>query len=271
MRELLTLAIKKFPPVHIDHAEDGVAALRQIRSVDEAYDLIFLDLNMPIMGGMKLLGYVRDEELLGNTSIAVVTTEESMQTEEQARSLGAAYFLRKPVTRRTVEDVLVGVFEARDRRLAEVAQRLSAEIGGKAPNDPEGVRPLTAEIGGKAANDPEGVRPLSAEILTNKQLCIEILRLLLQVAWVDDEIADNERTHIMAVAERAELDEGQLQELSTALTGQSQLPAPDLGYLRQHQIEALRAAAEFVALDRAVSVEENKTLTQIRDLLSGLG
>lgn len=235
MRELLTLAIKKFPPVHIDHAEDGVAALRQIRSVDEAYDLIFLDLNMPIMGGMKLLGYVRDEELLGDTSIAVVTTEESMQTEEQARSLGAAYFLRKPVTRRTVEDVLVEVFEARDRRLAEVAVRVSAEI------------------------------------LTNKQLCIEILRLLLQVAWVDDEIADNERAHIMAVAERAELDNNQLQELATALAGQSQLPAPDLGYLRQHQTEALRAAAEFVALDRAVSVEENKTLTQIRDLLSGLG
>lgn len=238
MRELLTLAIKKFPPVHIDHAGDGVAALRHIRSVDEPYDLIFLDLNMPIMDGMKLLGYVHDEELLGHTCIAVVTTEESEQVEQQARGLGASYFLRKPVTRRTVEEVLVEVFDALERRRS-------------------GLTDLNPRV--------------SAEILANPKLCVEILRLLLQVAWVDHQIADNERAHIMAVAERAELDPAELQALSTALAGESQLPAPDLGYLREHKTEALRAAAEFVALDRDVSVDENETLAQIRDLLSGLG
>jgi len=234
MRELLTLAIKKFPNVHVDQAEDGVAALRAIRSEDDPYDLIFLDLNMPIMGGMKLLGYVRDEELAQQTAIAVVTTEESPQVEEQARELGALYFLRKPVTRRMVEEVLIEVFEAREHRLAAAGSMASGII------------------------------------LTNKQLCIEILRLLIQVAWVDHEIADNERQHIMSVAKSADLGEKQLAELGAALNGDGQLPAPDLGYLREHKTEALQAAAELISLDRQTSVEEHEALRQIRDLLNGL-
>ncbi len=233
MRELLTLAIKKFPAVHVDQAEDGVAALRRIRSEDDPYDLIFLDLNMPIMGGMKLLGYVKDEELAGQTAIAVVTTEESEQVEEQARSLGALYFLRKPVTRRMVEEVLVEVFEAREHRLAAAGSMASGVV------------------------------------LTDKKLCVEILRLLIQVAWVDHEIADAERDHILNVARNAELDEAELTELAGALSGDAQLPAPDLGYLREHKDQALQAAAELASLDRRVSGEENETLRQIRDLLNG--
>lgn len=234
MRELLTLAIKKFPRVHVDQAEDGVAALRIIRSVEQPYDLIFLDLNMPIMGGMKLLGYVRDEELANDTVIAVITTEESDQAEVKARALGALYFLRKPVTRRMIEEVLVEVFEAREHRLSA------------------------------AGSTGSGV------IIANKKLCVEILRLLVQVAWIDHEIADAERDHILSVASRADLDAPQLDELRAALNGDSRLPAPDLGFLRAHKRDALQAAAELVSVDRRVAAEESQALQQIRDLLNGL-
>jgi two-component system chemotaxis response regulator CheY len=109
MRHLLTLTVQALPSVNIDEAEDGLAALKTIRAAERPYDLIFLDLNMPVMDGMKLLGFLREEPKAEGTVIAVITTEESEETEEQARGLGASYFVRKPVTRRDVEGIVTEV------------------------------------------------------------------------------------------------------------------------------------------------------------------
>lgn len=106
MRNLLEQATTSAGEVTVDQAEDGVAALKTIRTAKDPYDLVFLDLNMPLMDGMKLLSYLRQEQDLGKTSVAVVTTEQSEDTELQARSLGATHFLRKPVTQDMVNDVL---------------------------------------------------------------------------------------------------------------------------------------------------------------------
>lgn len=106
MRNLLQQTTATVAGVTIDQAEDGVAALKTIRTAPEPYDLVFLDLNMPLMDGMKLLSYMRQEQDLGRTSVAVVTTEQSEETELQARSLGASHFLRKPVTQGMINDVL---------------------------------------------------------------------------------------------------------------------------------------------------------------------
>jgi two-component system chemotaxis response regulator CheY len=112
MRELLSLAVTSRPNVDIDEAPDGVAALKAIRAAAERpYDLILLDLNMPVMDGMKLLGFLGKEPAAKNTVVAVVTTEGSEETEKQARGLGARYFLRKPVTKPDVERVLSQVLD----------------------------------------------------------------------------------------------------------------------------------------------------------------
>jgi two-component system chemotaxis response regulator CheY len=105
MRSLLDLAARRLPDVAIDQAGDGVAALKALRGAARPYDLILLDLNMPVMDGMKLLGYLRSDPILEGSVVAIITTEQSSATEEQARSLGARYFLRKPVTRRDIEDL----------------------------------------------------------------------------------------------------------------------------------------------------------------------
>jgi two-component system chemotaxis response regulator CheY len=111
MRQLLALTIQRLPGVSVDHAEDGVAALKALKLAEkDPYALVFLDLNMPVMDGMKLLLRMRDDETCKDTVVAVVTTEERVETEQQARELGARYFLRKPVNRRTIEKVLSEVF-----------------------------------------------------------------------------------------------------------------------------------------------------------------
>ena len=111
MRQLLTLAMKRFPDIAIDHAADGVAALRVLQSAEHGpYHLVLLDLNMPLMDGMKFLAKIRELGISDTTTICVVTTEESEETELRAKALGAKYFIRKPVNRRIVENVLHEVF-----------------------------------------------------------------------------------------------------------------------------------------------------------------
>jgi len=113
MRELLRLAVKRLPGVVIAQAEDGVAALRALteaRLADRPFHLVLLDLNMPVMDGMALLGRMGSERHLGDTQVAVVTTEESSASEAEARRLGARFFVRKPVNRRVIEQLLLDVF-----------------------------------------------------------------------------------------------------------------------------------------------------------------
>ena len=106
MRELLILAFRGHPSVDIDQAGDGMAGIQAIRSASEPYALVLLDLNMPVMDGMKFLGFLAEEESAASTVVAVVTTEHSAQAEKQARALGARYYLRKPIKRRDIEQII---------------------------------------------------------------------------------------------------------------------------------------------------------------------
>ena len=112
MRQLLSLTLRKRADVEVSEAADGLAALKLMASTQ--FDLVMLDLNMPILDGMKLVKRVRESEAAAGGAtrvrIAVITTESAQATEDQARALGADYFIRKPVSRREVEKLLAEAF-----------------------------------------------------------------------------------------------------------------------------------------------------------------
>jgi len=111
MRQLLALAVRKHGGVAVEEAADGLAALKALATTQ--YDLMFVDLNMPILDGMKLIKKVRESESSTGgprLRICVVTTESAQATEDQARALGADFFVRKPVARRDVERILQEAF-----------------------------------------------------------------------------------------------------------------------------------------------------------------
>ena len=113
MRQLLAIAVRKRAGVEVHEAADGLAALKALATAQ--FDLMFVDLNMPVLDGMKLIKRVRESESsLGaaRVRICVVTTESSRATEDQARALGADFFVRKPVARRDVERILQEAFPA---------------------------------------------------------------------------------------------------------------------------------------------------------------
>lgn len=61
-------------------------------------DVIFTDLNMPVMNGLEFLKKLTLDDILKTVPVVVVTTEGSTQRIEELKKLGIAHYLRKPFT-----------------------------------------------------------------------------------------------------------------------------------------------------------------------------
>ena len=95
MRQLLVFALKRIKDVELVEAQDGMDGLRKVTS--DHFDLALVDINMPVMDGLKLISLIRAEESLKEMSIVVITTEGAKEDRERALSLGADEYLTKPI------------------------------------------------------------------------------------------------------------------------------------------------------------------------------
>ena len=100
-----------------------------------------------------------------------------------------------------------------------------------------------------------------------ERLNLEILKLLMQVAWADHDLAEDEVAHVAEVARGAGLGDKAVSILEERLRGEGKLPPPDLGFLRKHRETALAAAERLIHADSHVSDDEESLLEQIRELL----
>ena len=69
--------------------------LRKVTS--DHFDLALIDINMPIMDGLKLINLIRGDQNLAKLPICVITTEGAREDRERAMSLGADEYLTKPI------------------------------------------------------------------------------------------------------------------------------------------------------------------------------
>jgi two-component system chemotaxis response regulator CheY len=95
MRQLLVFALKRIKGAELIEAQDGVDGLRKVTS--DHFDLALVDINMPVMDGLKLISLIRAEESLKEMPIVVITTEGAKEDRERALSLGADEYLTKPI------------------------------------------------------------------------------------------------------------------------------------------------------------------------------
>lgn len=61
-------------------------------------DVLFVDLIMPIMGGMEFLQTIRKEKLLENTPIIVLTNQSQVSDIDAAKNLGIRSYIVKATT-----------------------------------------------------------------------------------------------------------------------------------------------------------------------------
>ena len=74
-------------------ALDGPQALRMVE--DDEPDVMVLDLRMPGMGGLEVLGRVKKD--FPRLEVVILTGHGSDEEEKEAERLGAFAYLRKPV------------------------------------------------------------------------------------------------------------------------------------------------------------------------------
>jgi two-component system chemotaxis response regulator CheY len=103
MRQLLAFALKRLPGVSVTEAANGVDGLKKITG--ERFDLIFTDINMPVMDGLKLVGLVRKDPALNDIPIVVISTEGAEEDRNRAFALGANDYITKPVQSPQVQEV----------------------------------------------------------------------------------------------------------------------------------------------------------------------
>jgi CheY-like chemotaxis protein len=80
----------------IVQASDGLAALEHLRSAQRHPDLIVLDLNMPRMGGVELLGILKTDEQLRVIPVVVLTTSSAPDDISAAYDAHANAYVIKP-------------------------------------------------------------------------------------------------------------------------------------------------------------------------------
>ena len=109
MRQLLVFALRRLKGVEIVEAQDGMDGLRRISS--DPFDIALIDINMPVMDGLKLIRLIRGEESLREIPIVVITTEGASEDRERAIALGANEYLTKPIQANKVLSVVKGLLK----------------------------------------------------------------------------------------------------------------------------------------------------------------
>ena len=87
----------------VQTAPDGLQGLKL--AMGHAPDLIFLDLEMPVMDGFKFLAAARQQPKLADVPIIILTGHNEMVSFDKAASLGATDFIGKNVVNaQTIQD-----------------------------------------------------------------------------------------------------------------------------------------------------------------------
>lgn len=76
----------------VEAASSGLEALKRLEEIP--FDLLFVDIKMPGMDGIELLGKVKEE--YPDTTVVIITAYGSIETAVNAMKIGAADYLLKP-------------------------------------------------------------------------------------------------------------------------------------------------------------------------------
>jgi two-component system chemotaxis response regulator CheY len=116
MRDMIVACLRPRADFTFTHASSGLEAIERLSL--RTFDLVVLDLNMPDIGGIEVLEFVRGQDKIKSLPIIIVTTRGDEPSRARALSAGATRFMTKPFTPDAilgeVDSVLGGTGEARE-------------------------------------------------------------------------------------------------------------------------------------------------------------
>lgn len=95
----------------VDTADNGLDALEKFDH--NSYDLILLDLHMPVMSGFEFMETIRKKrpKPVSDTAVIALTAYASFKEKEMALSLGVNHYLNKPCCQQELMDSIVQQLE----------------------------------------------------------------------------------------------------------------------------------------------------------------
>jgi len=103
-----TLNISGLDIGEIYFAENGRQALKQLK--ENWVDIVFADINMPEMNGIKMIEEMCKEDLIKSTPVVIISTERNRERIETLKAMGVKAYLSKPFIpeefSRTVKELL---------------------------------------------------------------------------------------------------------------------------------------------------------------------
>lgn len=134
--------------IELSFAENGAEAITLIHQGKA--DLLFLDLNMPVMNGYEVLETIRAEDL--PTMVLVVSGDIQTEARNRVMARGALDFIKKPVTRDQIRHVLTqyGIYDPADRLNAPAAAQ--KPLSTQSPDFLEALREVVNVAMGQAGS-----------------------------------------------------------------------------------------------------------------------
>lgn len=96
MRRIIKNILREIGYNNVDEADDGSTALEKLKSAK--FDFVVTDWNMPNMPGIELLKAIRQDEVLKNTPVLMVTAEAAKENVVTAVAAGVSNYIVKPFT-----------------------------------------------------------------------------------------------------------------------------------------------------------------------------
>jgi two-component system chemotaxis response regulator CheY len=109
MRDMMVACLRPYPGLAFTHASSGLEAIERLSL--KPYDLIILDLNMPDIGGIEVVEFVRGQDTLRHLPIVIVTTRGDEASRARAIQAGANRFMTKPFTPEAILTEVRGLLE----------------------------------------------------------------------------------------------------------------------------------------------------------------
>ena len=126
-RKQMLRALPDGSDVNITFANDGVEGLAAVEAGKA--EIIFLDLNMPVMDGYEALKAIREAGL--SCKVIIVSGDIQPDAHKRVMDLGATAFIKKPVNNEEISQILVkhGVKIFKRKRTKPVAPKTDIRAG----------------------------------------------------------------------------------------------------------------------------------------------
>lgn len=94
MRDMIEACLRPEPTLQVSQAASGLEAIERLSL--STHDLLVLDLNMPDVGGIEVVQFMRAQDTLKTVPVLIVTTRGDEGAKATVLGAGANRYLTKP-------------------------------------------------------------------------------------------------------------------------------------------------------------------------------